>query len=100
MIDKWYFLWIYLGVINLITFAAYGIDKHNARAGKNASTGYSVKKRIPEKILIGLAALGGSVGAFAAMQLFRHKTKHALFVVGVPLCFLLWCLLLYKLLRT
>lgn len=70
-----YFL-AYLLIINLITFVLYAIDKRRA-----------VRKawRIPESVLIGFAAIGGSVGAFLAMLVFRHKTKHAKFTVGVPL---------------
>lgn len=65
----------YLLVINLVTFVIYGIDKQKA-----------VKKRwrIPESTLLGLAVLGGSVGALAGMHKFRHKTKHLKFVLGVP----------------
>lgn len=67
---------VYLLVVNLITFFLYGIDKRRA-----------VRKawRIPESVLIGFAAIGGSVGAFLAMLVFRHKTKLAKFTVGVPL---------------
>ena len=70
---------VYLLVVNLITFFLYGIDKRRA-----------VRKawRIPESVLIGFAAIGGSVGAFLAMLVFRHKTKHAKFTVGVPLIML------------
>ena len=70
-----YFL-SYLLIINLITFLLYAIDKRR-----------SMRKawRIPESVLMGFAAVGGSVGALLAMLLFRHKTKHAKFTVGVPL---------------
>ena len=70
-----YFL-SYLLIINLITFLLYAIDKRR-----------SIRKawRIPESVLMGFAAVGGSVGALLAMLLFRHKTKHAKFTVGVPL---------------
>ena len=40
--------------------------------------------RIPEATLVGVAALGGSLGALLGMQLFRHKTKHVKFFVGIP----------------
>lgn len=40
--------------------------------------------RIPEATLIGVAAIGGSIGAIAGMNLFRHKTKHAKFYIGLP----------------
>ncbi len=51
------------------------IDKHKAR--KNLW-------RIPEKTLIGIAALGGSVGSLLGMYTVRHKTKHPKFTVGIP----------------
>ena len=66
---------IYLLAINLIAFGVFGWDKLMAKWQKH---------RIPEKTLFLLAALLGSVGAWLAMQLFRHKTKHTSFVVGIP----------------
>lgn len=68
-------IFYYLIIINLVTFVVYGMDKR--KAIKN-------KWRIPEKTLLGLAAVGGSVGALAGMYGFRHKTKHMKFVIGVP----------------
>lgn len=62
-------------LINLITFVVYGYDKFCARRGA---------WRVPEIRLLGLAALGGSAGALLAMFLFRHKTKHLKFTIGVP----------------
>ena len=72
--------WIvgYLMVINLVTFIVYGIDKSKAKKHL---------WRIPEATLIGLALMGGSVGAFLGMRLFHHKTKHVKFYVGVPVIF-------------
>ena len=34
--------------------------------------------------LLGIAAVGGSIGVWAAMYTVRHKTKHMKFVIGVP----------------
>ncbi len=67
---------IYLILMNLIGFALMGIDKQRARRRD---------WRIPEKVLFGAALLGGSVGAWAGMYLFHHKTRHWYFVVGMPL---------------
>lgn len=74
------FLLIYLAVINIIAFAMMGIDKRKA-----------IKHmwRIPEKSLFMSAILLGSVGAIAGMQVFRHKTKHMQFVIGMPLILVL-----------
>lgn len=69
----------YLLGINLLTFFVYGIDKWKAKRDK---------WRIPEAILLMLAALGGSVGALLGMTVFHHKTKHKKFLIGVPLILL------------
>ena len=42
------------------------------------------KRRIPEKRFFWLCYLGGAIGIWLAMQVLRHKTKHASFIVGVP----------------
>jgi uncharacterized membrane protein YsdA (DUF1294 family) len=59
----------------------YGIDKYKAK---------KKKWRIPENALLMSAAVGGAFGAYLAMTLFRHKTKHVRFEVFVPMCALLW----------
>jgi len=40
--------------------------------------------RIPEATLMGIGLLGGSLGCILGMRLFRHKTKHPKFFVGLP----------------
>ena len=70
----------YLLAVNVLTFIVYGVDKWKARRGH---------WRVPEATLMGLAALGGSVGAWLAMQLFRHKTQKKKFRYGVPALFVL-----------
>lgn len=69
-------LLIYLLITNALTFLLMLTDKRRAR--KNAW-------RIPESTLLGVAALGGSLGAVLGMRLFRHKTLHLKFSVGLPL---------------
>lgn len=66
----------YLIGINVLTFLVYGADKWKARRNK---------WRIPEDTLIWLAIVGGSVGALLGMYLFRHKTQHKKFQLGVPI---------------
>ena len=66
---------IYLLLINLWTFAVFGWDKRKAKREQ---------WRTPEKKLILLAAIGGSVGALLGMRVFRHKTKKKKFSVGIP----------------
>ena len=69
-----YFI-LYLLIINAAAFLLMLIDKHKAR--KN-------QWRIPERTLFLSAILGGSVGALAGMYVFRHKTKHLSFTIGMP----------------
>lgn len=57
---------IWIVAINLIAFAAFGIDKQRARNGE---------RRISERDLLGLAALGGTIGAWLGRRVFRHKTR-------------------------
>lgn len=82
-------LLIYLIIINIIAFALMGIDKQKA---------IKHKWRIPEKTLFLSAILLGSIGANAGMQIFRHKTKHLRFVIGMPLILILQiiCLITIK----
>ncbi|MBA4013231.1 MAG: DUF1294 domain-containing protein [Phenylobacterium sp.] len=56
----------YLALANLVAFAAMGLDKSSARRGG---------RRIPERTLLTLAAIGGGPGAVLAQQTFRHKTR-------------------------
>jgi len=67
---------IYLAVINVVTFFMYGIDKWKAKKSK---------WRIRETALLGLAVLGGSIGAWLGMKAWHHKTLHRKFRYGVPL---------------
>lgn len=68
-------LLVYLILINAIGLCFMLADKQKAK--KN-------KWRIPEATLLGIALVGGSLGVMAGMRLFRHKTLHAKFSIGVP----------------
>lgn len=90
---------IYLLLVNILAFIMYGIDKKKAAAGKDKKTGRSVKRRIPEAELLGVAFAGGGIGAYTAMFVFHHKTKRIKFLAGVPICFLLDVLIVIFLCR-
>ena len=66
----------YLVLVNATALALMLVDKQKARRGV---------WRIPEATLLGIAVLGGSIGAIAGMYLFRHKTRHLKFSLGLPL---------------
>lgn len=71
---------LYVVIMNIIGVMMMGIDK--SRAKRHAW-------RIPERTLFLISLLGGSVGSLAGMYLFRHKTKHMKFVIGMPLILLI-----------
>ena len=65
----------YLLAVNIATFLLYGIDKYKAKKSK---------WRISEATLLTMAAIGGSIGAWAGMRLWHHKTMHKKFKYGIP----------------
>ena len=67
---------LYLLIMNAAGFLVMTADKLFAKS--NAW-------RVPERNLLGIAAIGGSIGVWLAMYVVRHKTKHRKFVIGVPL---------------
>ena len=69
------YLAYYLLAINAVTFIVYGIDKYKAK---------KAKWRISEATLLLLAVLGGSIGAWMGMKVWRHKTMHMKFKYGIP----------------
>lgn len=69
------YIHLYLIIINIITFALYGLDKWRAMTRQ---------WRIREKKLIGLALIGGSIGAIIGMTVFHHKTRKWYFKLGIP----------------
>ena len=78
----------YLLVVNTLTFLLYGIDKYKAK---------KARWRISEATLLMMAAIGGSIGAWAGMRLWHHKTMHKKFKYGIPLIILLQVALVFYL---
>ena len=70
----------YLLAVNIATFFLYGIDKYKARKGR---------WRISEATLLMMAVIGGSIGAWAGMRLWHHKTMHKKFKYGIPIIIIL-----------
>lgn len=75
---------LYILLINIAAFVMFGVDKWKAT---------HQRWRIPEKTLFVIAGLGGSFGARLGMSVFRHKTKHRSFTIGIPMIFLAQCIL-------
>ena len=67
---------IYLGVMSLVGFISMFSDKRKAKLKRWRTT---------EAVLFLIALIGGSLGSFLGMWVFRHKTKHWYFVIGMPL---------------
>lgn len=73
----------YLLIVNAAGFLLMLVDKWKAK--KN-------RWRVRESTLLIVAALGGSVGSLAGMYLFRHKTQHLKFTLGIPLILAAQCI--------
>lgn len=73
----WYYFAIaYLGVISIVSVVTCIYDKFAAK--------HATKHRTRERTLLLLSALGGSVAMLLCMFTIRHKTKHAKFMIGIP----------------
>ncbi|MDW7670134.1 MAG: DUF1294 domain-containing protein [Bacillota bacterium] len=70
----------YYLMVSLLAFTLMGIDK--LKAVKN-------RRRIPEKMLMGLALMGGALGVITGMLVFRHKIRNPLFYLGAPVLYLI-----------
>lgn len=79
---------VYLIVINIISVFVTIFDKRAAISGR---------RRVPEKTLLILSAIGGSVGMYLTMRVIRHKTLHAKFMVGIPVIFVVQCVVVFLL---
>ena len=69
-------LLLYMALMSVVLFVMMGADKRKAKKGR---------RRISEKSLFICALIGGAVGGFAGMHVFRHKTRHWYFRLGFPL---------------
>lgn len=70
---------VLISIVNIVGFALMGRDKYLAKHGR---------WRIPERWLFGIALAGGALGVWVGMTIFRHKTRHKLFVWGIPAIFI------------
>lgn len=89
-LDSHRILLMYLVVINLVTFAAFAVDKIAA---------IKQKPRIRIVTLLSLSFAGGSIGALIAMYLLRHKIRKDYFTVGVPLTLVMQMVVIFFLMN-
>ena len=78
-------IFVYLLIMNLIGFLLMGIDKNKAK---------KQTWRVSEKALFLASLIGGSLGTWLGMYVFRHKTKHWYFVIFMPLILIIHIVLL------
>lgn len=76
-----WFLIIYLVIINV--YAVF-ITLHDKKIAVKNGRGGKQKRRVPERNLLIVAAMGGSIAMYATMQKIRHKTQHKKFMLGIP----------------
>ena len=85
-------MFLYVALINIVAFIAYGIDKLKAERRV---------RRVPEAVLFLFAYAGGSIGAWLGMKVWHHKTLHKRFRIRIPLIMLVQlavCLCCYAML--
>ena len=80
----------YIAIISLISVIVCIYDKKISKKNR-------VELRTPEKTLMLLSALGGSIAMFITMQIIRHKTKHVKFMLGIPLIIIVQAVIVFLL---
>jgi len=78
----WKILIVYFIIISIVSILVCIYDKKVSKKNR-------VELRTPEKILLILSAIGGSIAMFITMLLIRHKTKHIKFMLGIPIIILI-----------
>ena len=83
---------VYIAIVSIISVFVCIYDKSISKKNR-------VELRIPERTLMLLSAIGGSVAMYITMLLIRHKTKHLKFMLGIPLIIAVHAVILYLLFR-
>ena len=84
------FLYIYLIIINIVATIVTIHDKHAAVKGN---------RRVKERTLLLIAALGGSPAMYLTMLLIRHKTQKPKFMLGIPMILITELIIIYLVLH-
>ena len=77
------YIYYYLLAINTVSLILMIYDKLASKTGK-------VRLRIPERTLLLLPVLGGALGSFIGMAVFRHKSRHKSFKIIIPCFLIIW----------
>lgn len=78
--------YMYILLINVITFGVFALDKKKAK---------KKQWRVPESTLLLLSLIGGSLGGLLAMKIVKHKTQKIKFVIGIPFLLIVNFLMFY-----
>ena len=78
---------IWVAVMSAISVVVCVYDKIISKKNR-------VELRIPEKVLLILSALGGSLAIYITMQIIHHKTKHKKFMIGIPVIMIVQIILI------
>lgn len=82
----------YIAAISLVSIVVCIYDKKISKKNR-------VELRVPERRLLFLSAIGGSIAMFVTMLIIRHKTKHVKFMLGIPVIMVLQGVAVYFLFR-
>jgi len=80
------YIFYYLAIINIISLILMVYDKMASKTG-------NVKLRIPERTLLWLPVIGGALGSFIGMNVFRHKSRHTSFKITITLFLIIWIII-------
>ncbi len=81
-------LWIFLVYLAVISIFACFVTIHDKKLAVHNGESAKKKRRVPERTLLIIAAMGGSVAMYLTMRKIRHKTQHLKFMVGIPAIFI------------
>lgn len=74
-----------------------GGAKKGTKAAKGSTRKSTAIRRVPEKTLLIISALGGSIAMLITMRAIRHKTQHMKFMIGIPAIIVAQCVLVVAL---
>lgn len=86
---------VYFVAINVVSVVVTASDKYVA----SHTSHDKYAPRVPERTLLMLSVLGGSVSMFITMKIIRHKTKKPKFMVGIPIIIIIQAAAVFLILK-